>query len=48
MKESIEERIWNINKEKQDGEINKMYGNIKEEKVGTMKPNDIAKLFQEQ
>lgn len=54
MRDSVEERIWNINKEKQDGDIDNnknkninMYGNIKEEKVGTMAPNDIQKLFQQ-
>eukprot|EP01083_Nonionella_stella_P117642 350834_1 len=50
MKESIEERIWNINKEKQKGEIDNkqnknMYGNIKDDKAGALQTTEIEKLF---
>eukprot|EP00483_Globobulimina_turgida_P002761 UN02766 len=52
MKHSIEERIWNINKDKQKGDIDnqknkKMYGNIKEDKAGGLASTEIEKLFDE-
>jgi len=52
MKDSIEERIWNINKEKQMGEIKKdnateMYGNIKADNAKSIQSNEIEKLFEE-
>lgn len=52
MKNSIEERIWNINKEKQKGDIDsdkndKMYGNIKTDKASAIESSEIEKLFEE-
>merc|ERR1712204_80989 len=52
MKDSIEERIWNINKEKQMGETKKdnateMYGNIKADNAKSIQSNEIEKLFEE-
>jgi len=51
MKDSIEDRIWNVNKEKQMGEIDNLknksiYGNIKEDKAG-LEASEIEKLFDE-
>ena len=52
MKNSIEERIWNINKEKQKGDIDnkenkQMYGNLKVDKAGSIDSTEVAKLFEE-
>eukprot|EP00483_Globobulimina_turgida_P011606 UN11628 len=52
MKHSIEERIWNFNKDKQKGDIDnqknkKMYGNFKEDKAGGLETSEIEKLFDE-
>merc|ERR1712228_368066 len=48
MKNSIEERIWNLNKEKQKGDTkNLKAGNIKEDKAGNIDSSEIEKLFEE-
>merc|ERR1712130_590536 len=48
MKNSIEERIWNLNKEKQKGDSkNLKAGNIKEDKAGNIDSSEIEKLFEE-
>eukprot|EP01083_Nonionella_stella_P032902 90084_1 len=45
MKDSIEESIWKLNKDKQIGNGNEMYGNIKDDKAAALPATDIEKLF---
>merc|ERR1712013_781420 len=51
MKDSIEERIWRLNKAKQEGDSAKeggeMMGNIGRDKSAKMETHEIAKLFRD-
>eukprot|EP01083_Nonionella_stella_P117644 350837_1 len=52
MKDSIEERIWNLNKEKQNqnqinrNQSNSLAGNISRDKSANLKQHEIEKLFE--